>query len=99
MIDLYSVKPVDYRTVHDAVTATNGKLVVVEDHWPQGGLGSAILECFATHTASASDQATDFQMTHLAPSELPGSATPQEQLDANGISAKHIVEAVKGLAG
>jgi transketolase len=99
VIDLYSVKPVDYRTVHDAVTATNGKLVVVEDHWPQGGLGSAILECFATHTASTTDHATDFQMTHLAPSSLPGSATPQEQLDANGISAKHIVEAVKGLIG
>ncbi len=99
VIDLYSVKPVDYRTVHDAVSATNGKLVVVEDHWPQGGIGSAILECFATHTASAADHATDFQMTHLAPSSLPGSATPQEQLDNNGISARHIVEAVKGLIG
>ena len=97
VIDLYSVKPVDYKTIHDAVTATGGRLVVVEDHWPQGGIGSAILECFATHTASAADHATDFQMTHLAPSSLPGSATPQEQLDTNGISAKHIIEAVKGL--
>jgi transketolase len=99
VIDLYSVKPVDYQTVHDAVSATGGKLVVVEDHWPQGGIGSAVLECFATHTASAADHATDFQMTHLAPSELPGSASPQEQLDANGISAKHIIEAVNGLIG
>ncbi len=99
VIDLYSVKPVDYRTVHDAVAATGGRIVVVEDHWPQGGIGSAILECFATHTASPSDHATAFQMTHLAPSSLPGSATPQEQLDANGISARHIVEAVKVLIG
>jgi len=99
VIDLYSVKPVDYQTLHDAVSATDGKLVVVEDHWPQGGIGSAVLECFATHTASAADHATDFQMTHLAPSELPGSASPQEQLDANGISARHIIEAVNGLIG
>ncbi|HEX5165812.1 MAG TPA: transketolase [Thermomicrobiales bacterium] len=99
VIDLYSVKPVDYKTVHAAVTATDGKLVVVEDHWPQGGIGSAILECFATHTAGGSDRSTDFRMTHLAPSELPGSATPQEQLDTNGISARHIVEAVMGLIG
>jgi transketolase len=99
VVDLYSVKPVDYRTVHDSVMATGGKLVVVEDHWPQGGLGSAVLECFATHTASAADHATDFQMTHLAPSSLPGSASPQEQLEANGISASHIIEAVNGLIG
>jgi len=99
VVDLYSVKPVDYQTLHDAVTATSGRLVVVEDHWPQGGIGSAVLECFATHTASASDHSTDFQMTHLAPSQLPGSASPQEQLEANGISARHIVEAVNGLIG
>lgn len=99
VIDLYSVKPVDYQTVHTSVAATGGKLVVVEDHWPQGGIGAAILECFATHTATTADHKTDFQMTHLAPSELPGSATPQEQLDTNGISARHIVEAVNGLIG
>lgn len=99
LIDLYSVKPVDYQTVHSSVAATGGKLVVVEDHWPQGGIASAILECFATHTATAADHKTHFQMTHLAPSELPGSASPQEQLEANGISARHIVEAVNGLIG
>jgi transketolase len=98
VIDLYSVKPVDYATVHEAIAATNGRVVVVEDHWPQGGIGAAILECFATHTATVADHATDFQMTHLAPSELPGSATPQEQLDVSGISARQIVAAVRNLA-
>jgi transketolase len=99
VIDLYSVKPVDYQTVHEALLATGGKLVVVEDHWPQGGIGSAILECFATHTASPRDKDTEFRMIHLAPSELPGSGTPQELLDVAGISARHIVNAVTTLVG
>jgi hypothetical protein len=64
-----------------------------------GAIGSAILECFATHTADEVDHATDFQMTQLVPSELPGSASPQEQLEANGISAKHIINAVNVLIG
>ncbi|HUG14594.1 MAG TPA: transketolase [Thermomicrobiales bacterium] len=97
VIDLYSVKPVDYQTVHDALLATGGRLVVVEDHWPQGGIGSAILECFATHSASPRDEGADFRMTHLAPSELPGSGTPAELLDQAGISARHIANAVTNL--
>jgi transketolase len=99
VIDLYSVKPVDYQTVHAAIVATGGRLVVAEDHWPQGGIGSAVLECFATHTASEGDADIDFRMVHLAPSEIPGSGTPQELLDFAGISAKHIVKAVRELTG
>ncbi len=97
VIDLYSVKPVDYDTVHQALMATNGRLIVVEDHWPQGGIASAILECFATHTSAGQDRGIDFRMTHLAPSEMPGSGTPDQLMDWAGISARHIVEAVRGL--
>jgi transketolase len=97
VVDLYSVKPVDYETVHQSLLATGGRLVVVEDHWPQGGIGSAVLECFATHIARREDTGIDFRLTHLAPTELPGSGTPAQQLDNAGISARHIVEAVKAL--
>jgi transketolase len=99
VIDVYSVKPIDYQTIHAALEATGGRLVVVEDHWPQGGIGSAVLECFAEHTATTRDHATDFQIAHLAPSEMPGSASPQQQLDANGISARHIIAAVRDMLG
>ena len=99
VIDLYSVKPVDYQTIHAAISATQGRLVVVEDHWPQGGIGSAILECFATHSASGVDAGVDFRMTHLAPSELPRSGKPEELLDYAGISAQHIVNAVTQMVG
>ena len=42
VIDLYSVKPIDTETLMAAVAATSGRLVVAEDHYPAGGLGSAV---------------------------------------------------------
>ena len=42
VIDLYSVKPVDTATLTAAAAATGGRLVVAEDHHPEGGLGSAV---------------------------------------------------------
>jgi transketolase len=95
VIDLYSVKPLDFHGLHEALQATGGRMVVVEDHWPQGGLASAVLEAFATHAPTRGE--VEFRICHLAPDDMPGSATPQEQLDDAGISAPHIVAAVKSL--
>src|SRR6202140_2563438 len=47
VIDLYSVKPVDVKTLREAVHVTKGRLVIVEDHYPQGGLGAAVMEALA----------------------------------------------------
>ena len=47
VIDLYSVKPIDTATLTAAATATRGRLVLVEDHHPEGGLGSAVLDALA----------------------------------------------------
>ncbi len=46
VIDLYSVKPVDAATLHTAAKET-GTFVVVEDHWPEGGLADAVFGAFA----------------------------------------------------
>ena len=89
VIDLYSVKPVDAETIKKAVSECNGKLVVVEDHWAEGGLADAVLEVFEGQAAPA--------VTRLAVREIPGSGTPYELVEAAGISAKRIVETVKGL--
>jgi transketolase len=99
VVDLYSVKPVDFETLQASAAATGGRVIVVEDHWGEGGLGSAVLECFATHTASREDGGTDFRMTHLHPTELAGSATPAQQLAVAGIDAAHIAEAVRVMVG
>jgi transketolase len=90
VIDLYSVKPIDTKTLLEAARATDGKLVVAEDHYPAGGLGSAVLEAL-------SDAGYPSRISHLAVRDLPGSGTPEELLDAAGISAAHIAQAAREL--
>ena len=99
VVDAYSVKPLDVLGISSAVQGTAGRVVVVEDHWPEGGIASAMLEGFATQTGDTPGTSMNMKLIHLAPRDLPGSASPAEQLDAAGISAKHIIEAVKSLIG
>ena len=96
LVDLYSVKPVDVATLRSALQATDNKLVVAEDHWPEGGLGSAVLEALMTSDGAAP---SNLKMIHLAPHDLPGSGKPAEMLAFAGIDAAHIADAVKKLAG
>ncbi len=90
VIDLYSVKPVDVATLSAAASETGG-IVVVEDHWSEGGVGSAVLEGLASAGKPLP------KVTLLGVTKLPGSGTPTELIDACGISARHIVEAAKAL--
>jgi transketolase len=93
VIDLYSVKPVDTGTLTAAAAATRGRLVIAEDHHPEGGLGSAVVD------ALTGAGRVDLAVRHLAVAELPGSGTSEELLDAAGISANHIAAAARSLAG
>jgi transketolase len=91
VIDLYSVKPVDVATLREASRVTGGRLVVVEDHHPEGGLGSAVLEALA-------QEARPPRVVQLAVRGLPTSGTPEELLQAAGISSGAIMSAAKDLA-
>jgi len=91
VIDLYSVKPVDTATLTAAAAATRGRLVVAEDHHPEGGLGSAVADAL-TGTGR-----TDLAIARLAVRQMPGSGTTRELLDASGISASHIADAARRL--
>ncbi|HEX5847762.1 MAG TPA: transketolase [Rubrobacter sp.] len=91
VIDAYSIKPIDGDTIRDAARATGGKVVVVEDHWPEGGLGEAVL-------SSLSGRLDDLHFEHLAVEIMPGSGSSAELMDAAGISANHIVDAARKLA-
>src|ERR1700730_9579166 len=92
VIDLYSVKPIDIATLREASEATAGRLVVVEDHYPEGGLGAAVMEALALEDNPP-------RVTHLAVRDLPGSASPEELMAAAGIDADAIVAAVNTLIG
>lgn len=88
VIDLYSVKPIDEKTLHEAAKDT-GLLIVVEDHWPEGGLGEAVISAF---TGGAQQLP---RVIKMAVQGMPGSGSPQELMDAAQISAKSIVAMVK----
>jgi transketolase len=90
VIDLYTVKPVDVVTLREASDATAGRFVIVEDHYPEGGLGAAVMEALALDPNPP-------RVTHLAVRGLPGSGTPEELMAAAGIDADAIVAAVDTL--
>jgi transketolase len=98
VIDAYSVKPIDAKTLHAAAQATGGRIVVVEDHWFEGGLGDAVLDAFAG-TEAQSPSGMLPRVLKLAVHQMPGSATPEQEIEDAGISASHIVAAVKSLLG
>jgi transketolase len=90
VIDLYSIKPLDEETLAAAAEATNGRLVTVEDHWPEGGLGDAV-------AAALADTDEPPRMIKLAVQRMPSSGTTEELLAAAGIDAEHIAEAARRL--
>jgi transketolase len=83
---LYSVAPIDRAGLVAAGRATGRRLITVEDHYEAGGIGDAV-----------SDAVADAGLTvrRLAVREIPRSGKPEELLDRFGISANHIVEAVR----
>jgi transketolase len=90
VLDVYSIKPIDRHTLLESVAATDGRLVTVEDHWSEGGLGDAVL-------AALADSGLTLHAVKLAVRDLPGSGTPVELLHAAGIDADAISEAVRSL--
>jgi transketolase len=91
VIDLYSVKPADPATLLAAVAATGGRLVVSEDHHPEGGIGEAVTSALL----EAGSQT--LRLAHLAVREMPGSGTGAELMAAAGIDAGHIAAAARDL--
>jgi transketolase len=85
VIDVYSVKPIDAATLRRAAADT-GRLITVEDHWAEGGLGDAVLEVFTTGAAVLP------AVRRLAVRDMPGSAHPDDQLADARIDARTIVE-------
>jgi transketolase len=87
VLDAYSVKPIDTDGILKAVKETGGRVVVVEDHYAEGGLGDAVLEAVGSQA----------RVVHLAVREIPRSGPPEALIEKYGISSSHIVAAVKSL--
>jgi len=91
IVDLYCVKPIDAAALAAQVRGAGNRLIVVEDHYPEGGIGEA---AFA---ALASVGAVPAAVKHLAVRDVPHSGKPEELLDKFGLSARHIAEAAESL--
>jgi transketolase len=91
VLDCYSIKPIDADAVRAAAAAC-GTVITVEDHWPEGGLGDAVLEALA----DAGDRPP---VVKLAVREMPVSGSPAELLHEAGIDAEAIADAVREVAG
>ena len=86
VIDAYSIQPVDTATLVRAGLQSGGRLITVEDHYAVGGLGDAVSEAVAEQGIT---------VRRLAVREVSRSGTSAELLDRHGISAAHIVVAVR----
>ena len=89
VIDLYSIKPVDAETLR-AAAETTGRIVTVEDHYPEGGVGDAVLAALA----ESGEQA---RVVKLAVTDMPHSGKSDELLRAFGIDAEGIAKAARQL--
>lgn len=88
VIDLYSIKPLDIETITKVAKASKNRIMTVEDHYPQGGLGEAVAAAVCNDT---------FTVARLAVHALPRSGTPSELMAAMSIDAAAIIKQVRVL--
>ncbi len=86
VLDCYSVKPIDSAALKKAASTT--ALIVVEDHYPEGGLGEAVLSAL---------QGSASTFVHLAVHKIPPSGKPAELLEFAEINAHAIVQHIHSL--
>ncbi|MBS3081151.1 transketolase [Candidatus Pacearchaeota archaeon] len=83
IIDLYCIKPFDYKKFIDFVKAHGNKIVISEDHYAEGGIG----EMISSHLPG-----TNIQLTHLTVRKLPHSGKPEQLLAFEEIDTEAIVK-------
>ncbi|MCJ7471232.1 MAG: transketolase [Actinobacteria bacterium] len=88
IIDTYSIKPIDEKTIRDASLKSKA-VITVEDHFPEGGLGEAV----------CSIEGINCPVYIMAVRKMPRSGTPDQLLNYESISKEAIIEKVRGVAG
>ena len=86
VIDLYCVKPLDVKTLYEVAKKSGNKILTVEDHYAQGGIGEAV---------SRALMETEVRVECLAVTKLPRSGKPAELMSLAGIDVSAVVKKVK----
>ena len=91
VIDCYSIKPLDEKTIIKYISEYKN-IIVVEDHYPYGGLGEAIASLISNNQLPISNYA------HLCVRKIPRSGKPEELLKYEGIDALTIFSNAKEMS-
>lgn len=86
VIDLYSVKPLAAEQLAENGAAAGSKILVAEDHYPEGGIGEAV---------AAALSGTGIAVHSAAVTSIPGSDAAEVLLDQHGLNGKRLAEKVK----
>ena len=89
VLDPFTVKPLDESAVISNAQQCGGRIVVVEDHYREGGLGEAVLSAVA--------EQRNIVVKHLFVGKVPRSGPPNVLLDMFGINSKHVVAATQNI--
>ena len=87
VLDCYSVKPLDEKTIFSLVKEIKN-IIVVEDHYPYGGLGEAVSSLLIKSKLRSEN------FSHLCVAKIPMSGRPEELLAYMGIDSKMITKEV-----
>ncbi|EGI66180.1 PREDICTED: transketolase-like protein 2 isoform X1 [Acromyrmex echinatior] len=87
VIDPFTIKPIDAQTIIKNAKEVGGRIVTVEDHYSEGGLGETVQSAVALER--------NVIVKKLAVPEVPRSGPPTVLLENYGISARNIVAAVQ----
>lgn len=86
VIDLYSIKPLDASTILKVARACHNKVITIEDHYLEGGMGEAVVNALKN---------TGVEIHTMAVTKLPRSGTPEELIAYEDINAKALIKKVK----
>ena len=90
VIDVFTVKPLDWQTILHHSTQTHNRIITVEDHYPEGGISEAVASSLLINAPNH-----QFKLVKLCVNSIPFSGQPNELMERFGIDAKSIVAAVE----
>ena len=86
VVDCYCIKPFNHKKLIEVCKKSGNKLIVIEDHYKEGGIGEMINSYLIN---------SGIQIINLCVKELPHSGKPEELLEKYGIDYNAIIKKVK----
>jgi len=86
VLDPFTIKPIDKAGIIKNAKEAGNRILIVEDHYPEGGIGEAVLSALA--------EERNIYVKHVAIPRVPRSGKPADLLNYYKIDAKNIVNHV-----